>query len=82
MLRLHGELLPVRYRALDAEELTNLLREIVTDSQWATFMAGHDLDFAYAPKVWGVFASICFGKPRAWAPHFASFQHRFRLSIP
>ena len=41
MLRLHGDLLPVKYRDLDAEELTSLLREIVTDGQWATFLAGH-----------------------------------------
>jgi twitching motility protein PilT len=40
MLRLHGDLLPVKYRDLGAEELTSLLREIVTDGQWATFTAG------------------------------------------
>ena len=65
MLRLHGDLLPVKYRDLDAEELTSLLREIVTDGQWATFMAGHDLDFSYAQKVLVVFASICSGKRKA-----------------
>ena len=65
MLRLHGDLLPVRYRDLDAEELTSLLREIVTDSQWATFMAGHDLDFSYTQEGTGRFASICSGKHKA-----------------
>jgi len=46
LLRMYGELIPIKYRDLDAEELTGLLRDIVTDSQWATFMAGTDLDFS------------------------------------
>ena len=62
MLRLHGDLLPVKYRDLDAEELTSLLREIVTDSQWATFMAGHDLDFSYTQEGIGRFRVNLFRK--------------------
>lgn len=62
MLRLHGDLLPVKYRDLDAEELTSLLREIVTDSQWATFMAGHDLDFSYTQEGLGRFRVNLFRK--------------------
>ena len=62
MLRLHGDLLPVKYRDLDAEELTSLLREIVTDGQWATFMAGHDLDFSYAQEGIGRFRVNLFQK--------------------
>ena len=62
MLRLHGDLLPVKYRDLDDEELTSLLREIVTDGQWATFMAGHDLDFSYAQEGIGRFRVNLFQK--------------------
>jgi twitching motility protein PilT len=62
MLRLYGELLPVKYRDLDAEELTGLVREILTDSQWATFMAGHDLDFSYTQADVGRFRVNLFRK--------------------
>ena len=62
MLRLYGELLPVKYRDLDAEELYSLLREIVTDSQWATFMAGQDLDFSYTQAGIGRFRVNLFRK--------------------
>src|SRR2546423_14714840 len=62
MLRLYGELLPVKYRDLDAEELTSLLREIVTDSQWATFMAGDELEFSYTQKGTGGFLANLFPK--------------------
>jgi len=62
MLRMYGDLIPVKYRDLDAEELTGLLREIVTDSQWDTFMAGHDLDFSYAREGTGRFRVNLFRK--------------------
>jgi twitching motility protein PilT len=62
MLRLHGDLLPVKYRDLGAEELTSLLREIVKDGQWATFTAGHDLDFSYTQAGIGRFRVNLFRK--------------------
>ena len=62
MFRLYGDLVPVKYRDLDAEELTSLLRDIVTDSQWATFMAGHDLDFSYTQEGTGRFRVNLFRK--------------------
>lgn len=62
MLRLHGELIPVKYRDLDTDELTGLLREIVTDGQWATFMAGTDLDFSYMRPGMGRFRVNLFRK--------------------
>jgi twitching motility protein PilT len=55
MLRLHGELVPVKYRDLGAEELETLLTEILTDQQWAVFSAGTDLDFSYTRESLGRF---------------------------
>ena len=68
MLRLHGELIPVKYRDLDAAELSSLLREIVTDSQWDTFMAGHDLDFSYTQEGAGRFRVNLFRTTQGPAP--------------
>jgi twitching motility protein PilT len=55
VLRLHGELVPVKYRDLGAEELESLISEILADEQWATFTAGTDLDFAYTREDLGRF---------------------------
>lgn len=62
MLRMHGDLLPVKYRDLDVDELTGLLCEIVTESQWEAFQSGNDLDFAYAPAGIGRFRVNLFRK--------------------
>jgi len=50
VLRLHGELQPVRYRNLTAEECRSLIYEVLTDQQKSQFKDGHDLDFSYAPR--------------------------------
>ncbi|NIQ10321.1 MAG: type IV pili twitching motility protein PilT, partial [Gammaproteobacteria bacterium] len=47
MVRLHGELIPIKYRELTNEELQELVYEILTDDQKASFENGHDLDFSY-----------------------------------
>lgn len=55
MLRLHGELVPVKYRDLGEEELEGLLTEILTEAQWGIFSSGSDLDFAYTHETLGRF---------------------------
>jgi len=50
VLRMHGEIQPIRYRELSAEECRNLIFEILTEQQIAQFKDGHDLDFSYSPK--------------------------------
>ena len=47
MLRLHGELLPVKYRELGEEELDGMIAEILSEEQWALFSTGVDLDISY-----------------------------------
>jgi len=49
MLRLYGEIAPVRYRDLTADECRGLLYEILSDAQRSEFEGGHDLDFSYSP---------------------------------
>ena len=49
VLRLYGEIQPVRYRDLSADECRSLVYEILSEEQKAQFEAGDDLDFSYAP---------------------------------
>ena len=47
MLRMHGDLLPIKFRDLRAAELEGYVMEILTPSQSQRFSAGNDLDFSY-----------------------------------
>ncbi len=62
MLRLHGELTPIKYRELTDEELTDLVDEILTPEQRALFADGNDLDFSYEDPEVGRFRANLFHK--------------------
>lgn len=47
MLRMQGDLLPIRFRNLGAAELEGYINEILTTSQKERLRAGEDLDFSY-----------------------------------
>lgn len=47
MLRMHGDLMPIKFRELSDSELESYVAEILSDSQQAKFHSGHDLDFSY-----------------------------------
>jgi twitching motility protein PilT len=49
VLRLYGEIQPIRYRELTADECRSLVFEILSDAQKEQFEAGRDLDFSYSP---------------------------------
>jgi twitching motility protein PilT len=55
LLRLHGELIPVKYRDLGDAELEGLVREILPEAQWATLATGTDVDFSYTREDLGRF---------------------------
>jgi twitching motility protein PilT len=61
-LRLHGELIPVKYRDLAEDELRGLIEEIMTEPQRAAFASGRDLDFSYAGAEAGRFRVNVFRK--------------------
>jgi len=50
VLRMHGDIQPIRYRELSADECRSLIFEILNEAQKAQFADGHDLDFSYSPK--------------------------------
>jgi twitching motility protein PilT len=55
MLRLHGDLMPIKFRDLRDTELDSYLTEIFTKNQAEQFAKGHDLDFSYVSGEGGRF---------------------------
>jgi twitching motility protein PilT len=55
MLRMHGDLLPIKFRDLRATELEGYITEILTRSQNEQFGRGNDLDFSYVSTEGGRF---------------------------
>jgi twitching motility protein PilT len=55
MLRMHGDLMPIKFRELRAPELEGYITEILTRSQSEYFSKGNDLDFSYVSTEGGRF---------------------------
>jgi twitching motility protein PilT len=55
MLRMHGDLMPIKFRDLRLTELEGYIAEILTRSQAETFSKGNDLDFSYVSAEGGRF---------------------------
>ncbi len=47
MLRMNGDLMPIKFRELSDSELESYVMEILSDSQKEHFYSGKDLDFSY-----------------------------------
>jgi len=47
LIRSQGILSPIKYRDLSLDELENLVKEILSDEQYANFNKGRDIDFSY-----------------------------------
>jgi twitching motility protein PilT len=47
MLRMHGDLVPIKFRELRDTELEGYITEILTPNQQEHFQRGNDLDFSY-----------------------------------
>ena len=62
MLRMTGDLMPIKFRHLSDTELEAYVLEILTASQKETFNAGHDLDFSYVSGDGGRFRVNVFRK--------------------
>ncbi len=62
MLRMNGDLLPIKFRQLSDTELENYVMEILSDSQKERFYSGKDLDFSYVSEDGGRFRVNLFRK--------------------
>ena len=80
MLRMNGDLMPIKFRDVGDAELESYLTEIFTKNQDEYFGKGNDLDFSYVSATAGVSASTCSARKRASAPRFARSRRTFRAS--
>ena len=55
MLRMHGELRPIKFRELGAAELEGYIDEILSKNQKDVFNKGQDVDFSYVSEESGRF---------------------------
>ena len=62
MLRMNGDLMPIKFRELSDTELETYILEILTNSQRDRLSAGHDLDFSYVAEEGGRFRVNVFRK--------------------
>jgi len=62
MLRMHGELMPIKFRDLGDTELETYINEILTANQKQLFQGGADLDFSYVSEDGGRFRVNVFRK--------------------
>jgi twitching motility protein PilT len=62
MLRLHGDLMPIKFRDLGGAELESYVDEILTENQKERFAKGIDLDFSYVSQDGGRFRVNIFRK--------------------
>jgi twitching motility protein PilT len=72
MLRMHGDLLPIKFRDLRLAELEGYITEILTRSQNDQFNKGHDLDFSYVSVDGGRFRVNVFRKETGVGATFRS----------
>ncbi len=62
MLRMNGDLMPIKFRELSDAELESYIHEILTAKQKDNLQAGHDLDFSYVAEEGGRFRVNVFRK--------------------
>ncbi|MDX1515314.1 MAG: PilT/PilU family type 4a pilus ATPase [Woeseiaceae bacterium] len=62
MLRMNGDLLPIKFRELSDTELETYILEILTQQQRERLAAGQDLDFSYVAEEGGRFRVNVFRK--------------------
>lgn len=62
MLRMNGDLMPIKFRDLSDTELESYITEIMTDSQKEQFYSGVDIDFSYVGENGGRFRVNMFRK--------------------
>ncbi|MFQ5609567.1 MAG: type IV pilus twitching motility protein PilT [Woeseiaceae bacterium] len=62
MLRMNGDLMPIKFRELSDTELETYVHEILTNQQKERLASGHDLDFSYVAEEGGRFRVNVFRK--------------------
>ncbi|MCC6632545.1 MAG: PilT/PilU family type 4a pilus ATPase [Gammaproteobacteria bacterium] len=86
MLRMYGDLLPIKFRELRDTELEGYVLEILTPSQTEHFNQGHDVDFSYVSADGGRFRVNVFRKDTGVGAVFRSIPSEIptldKLGLP
>lgn len=86
MLRMHGDLLPIKFRDLRAGELEGYIAEILTRTQGEQFAKGNDLDFSYVSAEGGRFRVNVYRKETGIGATFRAIPSEVpsleKLSLP
>lgn len=86
MLRVHGDLMPIKFRDLRAVELEGYIAEVLTKSQAEHFAQGRDLDFSYVSAEGGRFRVNVFRKETGIGATFRTIPTEVptleKLSLP
>ena len=86
MLRMHGDLMPIKFRNVGDAELESYVTEILTESQVERFQGGQDLDFSYVSGEGGRFRVNVYRKETGIGATFRSIPSEIpsldRLGLP
>jgi twitching motility protein PilT len=86
MLRMHGDLMPIKFRDLRQGELEGYITEILTRSQVEVLAKGNDLDFSYVSSEGGRFRVNVFRKETGMGATFRSIPQEVptleKLALP
>ena len=80
MLRMNGDLMPIKFRDVGDAELESYLTEIFTKNQNEYFGKGNDLDFSYVSADGGRFRVNVFRKETGIGATFAPSRRILRAS--
>src|ERR1700690_907478 len=72
MLRMHGDLMPIKFRNLGEAELEAYITEVLTQSKLKVLREGNDLDFSYVSQEGGRFRVNVFRKETGIGAAFRS----------
>ena len=70
MLRMNGDLMPIKFRELSDTELESYVQEILTNNQKEKLESGRDLDFSYVSEEGGRFRVNVFRKQTGFGAVF------------
>jgi twitching motility protein PilT len=76
MLRLNGDLMPIKFRDLGDTELDGYIEEILSESQQQRFRRGQDLDFSYVSGEGGRFRVNVYRKATGVGATFRSIPNQ------
>src|SRR5215475_11506641 len=86
MLRMNGDLMPIKFRNLGDTELEGYVTEILTKTQLEHFRTGHDIDFSYVSEDGGRFRVNVFRKETGVGATFRSIPSEIpgidKLGLP